>query len=70
MLTRESVENFCFDVLGDFINTKEVDIIIQEVRGEFRVLVIRTHRIPMDIIRDEWNRNAKGTEFEKVSLFM
>ena len=69
MLTRESVENFCFDVLGDFINTKE-DIMIQEVRGEFRVLVIRTRGIPMDIIRDEWNRNAKGTEFEKVSLFM
>ena len=43
---------------------------IQEVRGEFRVLVIRTRGIPMDIIRDEWNRNAKGTEFEKVSLFM
>ena len=51
MLTRESVENFCFDVLGDFINPKE-DIMIQEVRGEFRVLVIRTHGIPMDIIRD------------------
>ena len=69
MLTRENVENFCFDVLGDFINPKE-DIMIQEVRGEFRVLVIRTRGIPMDIIRDEWNRNAKGTEFEKVSLFM
>ena len=69
MLTRENVENFCFDVLGDFINPKE-DIMIQEVRGEFRVLVIRTRGIPMDIIRDEWNRNVKGTEFEKVSLFM
>ena len=69
MLTRENVENFCFDVLGDFINPKE-DIMIQEVRGEFRVLVIRTRGIPMDIIRDEWNKNAKGTEFEKVSLFM
>ena len=69
MLTSENVENFCFDVVGDFINPKE-DIMIQEVRGEFRVLVIRTHGIPMDIIRDEWNRNAKGTEFEKVSLFM
>ena len=69
MLTRENVENFCFDVLGDFINPKE-DIMIQEARGEFRVLVIRTRGIPMDIIRNEWNRNAKGTEFEKVSLFM
>ena len=69
MLTEKQVENFCFDVLGDFIDPKE-DIRIQEVRGEFRVLVIRTRGIPTDIIRDEWNRNTKGTEFEKVSLWM
>ncbi len=69
MLTKESVENFCFDVLGDFVDPKE-DIRIQEVRGEFRVLVIRTRGIPTDIIRDEWNRNAKGTDFEKVSLYL
>ena len=69
MLTEKEVEQFCFDVLGDFVDPKE-DIRIQEVRGEFRVLVIRTHGIPTDIIRDEWNRNAKGTEFEKVSLWM
>lgn len=69
MLTKESVENFCFDVLGDFVDPNE-DIRIQEVRGEFRVIVIRTRGIPTDIIRDEWNRNAKGTEFEKVSLYL
>jgi hypothetical protein len=69
MLNKESVENFCFDVLGDFIDPKE-DIRIQEVRGEFRVLVIRTRGIPTDLIRDEWNRNAKGTDFEKVSLYL
>jgi hypothetical protein len=69
MLTEKQVEQFCFDVLGDFIDPKE-DIRIQEVRGEFRVLVIRTRGIPTDIIRDDWNRNAKGTEFEKVSLWM
>jgi hypothetical protein len=69
MLTRESVENFCFDVLGDFIDPN-TDIMIEQVRGEFRVIVIRTRGIPKDIIRDEWNRNAKGTEFEKVSLYL
>ena len=69
MLTEKQVENFFFDVLVDFIDPKE-DIGIQEVRGEFRVLVIRTRGIPTDIIRDEWNRNTKGTEFEKVSLWM
>lgn len=69
MLTREQVEQFCFDVLGDFINPK-ADIMIQEVRGQFRVILVRTRGIPNDIIRDEWNNNAAGTEFEKVSLFM
>jgi hypothetical protein len=69
MLNRESVENFCFDVLGDFIDPK-ADIEIEQVRGEFRVFVLRTRGIPKDIIRDEWNRNAKGTEFEKVSLYL
>lgn len=69
MLTKESVENFCFDILGDFVDPKE-DIRIQEVRGEFRVIVIRTRGIPTDIIRDEWNRNAKDTDFEKVSLYL
>jgi hypothetical protein len=69
MLTRESVENFCFDVLGDFIDPK-THVMIEQVRGEFRVIVIRTRGIPKDIIRDEWNRNAKGTEFEKVSLYL
>ena len=69
MLTEKQVEQFCFDVLGDFIDPKR-DIMINEVRGEFRVMVIRTCGIPKDIIRDEWNRNAQGTEFEQVSLFL
>ena len=69
MLTEKEVEQFCFDVLGDFVDPKD-DIMIDEVRGEFRVIVRRTRGIPTDIIRDEWNRNAKGTEFEKVSLWM
>jgi hypothetical protein len=69
MLTKESVENFCFDVLGDFIDPK-ADVMIEQVRGEFRVIVIRTRGIPTDLIRDEWNRNTKGTDFEKVSLYL
>lgn len=69
MLNREQVEQFCFDVLGDFISPED-DIIIQEVRGEFRVIVTRLRGIPAEVLRDTWNRNAEGTDFEKVSLFM
>lgn len=69
MLNREQVEQFCFDVLGDFIYP-ENDIIIQEVRGGFRVIVTRLRGVPAEVLRDTWNNNAAGTEFEKVSLFM
>lgn len=69
MLTREQVEQFCFDVLGDFIYP-ENDIIIQEVRGGFRVIVTCLRGAPAEIIRDTWNKNAEGTDFEKVSLYM
>lgn len=69
MLTREQVEQFCFDVLGDFIYP-ENDIIIQEVRGGFRVIVTRLRGVPAEVLRDTWNRNAEGTEFENVSLYM
>ncbi len=69
MLTTEEIKNFCFDVLGDFIDPK-TDIMIQEVRGSFRVMVIRTRGIPKEVIRDEWNRNAQGSDFEQVSLYL
>ena len=71
MLEMETVEKFCFDVLGDFIDPNE-DIMIQKVRGEYRVMVLRTRGIPKEIIRDEWNTNIKGTplENEPVSLYL
>ena len=69
MLNEKQVEQFCFDVLGDFVYP-ENDIIIQEVRGGYRVIVTRLRGAPADVIRDTWNRNAKGTEFEKVSLYL
>ena len=69
MLTEKQVEQFCFDVLGDFVYP-ENDVIIQEVRGGYRVILTRLRGVPAEVIRDEWNRNAKGTEFEKVALFM
>lgn len=69
MLTEKEVRDFCFDVLGDMIDPKK-DIMIQEVRGEFRVIVLRTHGLPASVIRDEWDQFTKGTKFEKVALFM
>ena len=69
MLTEKQVEQFCFDVLGDFINPKE-DIMIQEVRGNFRVMITRTRGFHKEVLREEWNRNVEGTEFENVALYI
>ena len=69
MADKKKLEQFCFDVLGDFINPKE-DIMIQEARGNFRVMVIRTRGFHKEVIRDTWNREVKGTEFEQVSLYL
>ena len=68
MVTVKEVENFVFDVLGDFVDPKR-DVMIQEARNEIRVIVIRTCGIPKDVIRDEWNRNIRP-EFENVNLYL
>ena len=70
MVNYESVKNFCFDVLGDFVNPSNIEI--EETRtGKFNVIVLRTGSIPKELIRDEWKQQVTGTEFEsKVVLFM
>ena len=70
MVNYESVKNFCFDVLGDFINPSNIEI--EETRtGKFNVIVLRTGSVPKELIRDEWKQQVTGTEFEsKVVLFM
>lgn len=69
MVNYESVKNFCFDVLGDFINPSNIDI--EERAGKFNVIVLRTGGIPKDVIRDEWRQQIAGTEFEgKATLYL
>jgi hypothetical protein len=69
MVNYESVKNFCFDVLGDFINPSNIDI--EERAGKFNVIVLRTGGIPKDVIRDEWQQQIAGTEFEgKATLYL
>ena len=70
MVNYESVKNFCFDVLGDFVNPSNIEI--EESRtGKFNVIVLRTGSIPKELIHDEWKQQVTGTEFEsQVVLFM
>ena len=69
MVNYESVKNFCFDVLGDFVNPSNIDI--GERADKFNVIVLRTGGISKDMIRDEWQQQIAGTEFEgKVTLYL
>ena len=59
-----TLEDFCFDVLGDFVNPNSI-----EIMGD-KVIVLRHGDVPAEIIRDEWNRRVQGTEFENIWLFI
>ena len=65
MADKKKLEQFCFDVLGDFIYP-ELDCIIDSNR----VIVTRLRGVPAEVIRDTWDREVKGTEFEQVSLYL
>jgi hypothetical protein len=70
MLTKENIEQFCFDVLGDFMPERAYEI--TEMHGKPVVIVLYKGLVqaPKEIIFDEWNRAKAGTDFEEVSLFM
>lgn len=69
MLTIENVKSFCFDTLGDLVNPKNIEV-EQTRSGKIQVIVLRTGGVPKEVIRDDWNRAAKGTELESVALFL
>lgn len=70
MINYESVKNFCFDSLGDFVDPSNIEI--EETRtGKFNVIVLRTGSVPKELIRAEFKQQVAGTEFEgKVILFI
>jgi hypothetical protein len=70
MLNYDSVKNFCFDVLGDFVDPSNIEI--EETRfHKFNVIVLRNGGIPKEVLWDEWKKQTAGTEFEgKVTLFV
>jgi hypothetical protein len=70
MLNCDAVKNFCFDVLGDLVSPSSIEV-SQARNGKFNVIVLRTGGVPKEVIRDDWNRQITGTEFEgQVVLYM
>lgn len=71
IMFEEKLEKFCFDVLGDFMDAKAYEI-ERDRRGDWRVIVLYPGMVhaPNEIIHEEWRKQAKGTEFEKVPLII
>lgn len=68
-MEQKDLEFFCFDVLGDHVNLKDIRI-EQDRKGAFRVVVLRSPYVSTNLLRDEWDRQVAGTEFEKIPLFL
>lgn len=66
MINREELTSFVFDILGDLVSPKDINIV--ENRGELSVVILR-RSVPKELIFDDWRRNVIGTKFESVSIF-
>lgn len=64
---KEKLEAFIFDNLGDMADPQAFQIL-----NEHNIIVSHSGlvNVPMDVLLDEWNDAKKGTEFEKVKLFV
>lgn len=67
----QELRDFCFDVLQDHMEERAYTI-EQDRKGNWRVLVLYSGLVyaPMCVVREDWERNTKGTKFENVSLFL
>ena len=60
------LRNVCFDVLGDFVDPKTIEI---DERAGY-VFVWVPPGTPTNHIRDDWNRAVRGTDLERVRFVM
>lgn len=63
----KALEDFIFDRLGDIADPQAFDVL-----DENNVIVSHSGLVyvSMNTLLDEWNKAKKGTEFEKVKLFV
>lgn len=66
---KEKLEFFCFDVLGDHVDPKNIRV-EQDRKGELRVIVLRSPYVPVSFLQEEWDRQVAGTEYENIPLFL
>lgn len=60
------LKDFVFDRLGDMAGPQAFDVVGNNIIVSHSGLV----HVPMDTLLDEWSKAKKGTEFEKIKLFV
>lgn len=68
-MEQKDLEFFCFDVLGDHVNLEDIRI-EQDRKGALRVVVLRSPYVSTKFLKDEWNRQVAGTEYQNIPLFL
>lgn len=68
MLTRKGITNFCYDVVGVLLTSKD-DIIVKKQSGIYWIYFKQT-RAPGYLIKEMWKRRAANTKYgtDKVRL--
>ena len=69
-MTLQELKDFVFDVLGDFVDPKNIDY-MRLAGGKTAVVVLRTGDVPKELIRDEWKRHTEGNpNFAQIDLYL
>lgn len=66
----QRLKEFVFDVVGDMVDPSNTRIAPDRRTGGWRVIVLNPGNVPPEMIRDEWDAQTRGTEFENVPLFI
>lgn len=63
------LEEFVFDALGDMVPPSDLEVLPDRKAGGFKVVCMRSHGMPREMLWDEWARQTQGTEFEGVPFY-
>ena len=62
------LKDFCFDVLGDHVDPKNI-LIQQNRHGDWQVVILRGLCCTKEMIWDDWKYHTKDTKFEGIPLY-
>lgn len=60
------LEEFCFDVLGDMIDPRDINV----QRNQKKVYALCRPPVTPEMVGEEWRLQTKGTEYEGIPLYV